>query len=43
MNQHLFLYVGLVPLLGILGQWLAWRLKVPAILFLPGPGPVGKC
>lgn len=34
MNQHLFLYVGLVPLLGILGQWLAWRLKVPAILFL---------
>lgn len=34
MNEHLFLYVGLVPLLGIFGQWLAWRLKVPAILFL---------
>lgn len=26
--------MGLVPLLGILSQWLAWRLKVPSILLL---------
>lgn len=34
MDERLFLYVGLVPLLGVFGQWLAWRIKVPAILFL---------
>ncbi len=34
MNRQLFLLIGLVPLFGILSQWLAWRFKVPAIVFL---------
>jgi len=34
MNEQLFLYIGLVPLIGIFGQWLAWRLRLPSILFL---------
>lgn len=34
MDESLFYYMGLVPLLGVLAQWLAWRLKVPSILLL---------
>lgn len=34
MDETLFYYMGLVPLLGVLSQWLAWRLKVPSILLL---------
>ncbi len=33
-----FYYLALVPLLGILAQWLAWRLRLPAILLLLGFG-----
>lgn len=38
-QEHgLFLYLAGVPTLGILAQWLAWRLKFPAILLLLGFG-----
>lgn len=33
-----FFYLALVPLLGIAAQWLAWRLRLPAILLLLGFG-----
>ncbi len=39
MDEHLlFYYLAGVPLLGILAQWLAWRLRLPAILLLLGFG-----
>jgi NhaP-type Na+/H+ or K+/H+ antiporter len=34
MNQHPELALATIGLLGLLCQWLAWRLKLPAILFL---------
>ncbi len=33
-NHHLLYYLGGVPVLGILAQWLAWRFKLPSILLL---------
>ncbi|MEE4377620.1 MAG: sodium:proton antiporter [Candidatus Competibacteraceae bacterium] len=33
-TEHLALLIALIGLLGISAQWLAWRLQVPAILFL---------
>jgi len=33
-NHHLLYYLGGVPVLGILAQWIAWRLKLPSILLL---------
>lgn len=44
MEEHLELFLALIVLLGILSQWLAWYLKLPAILLLllvgllAGPG-----
>lgn len=39
MDEHLFfLYLAGVPLLGIVAQWLAWRLRLPSILLLLGLG-----
>lgn len=39
MEEHLFsFFLVLVPLLGILAQWLAWRLQIPSILLLLGFG-----
>jgi CPA1 family monovalent cation:H+ antiporter len=35
-----FYYLGLVPLLAILAQWLAWRFRLPAILLLLGFGMI---
>ncbi len=35
-----FYYLALVPLLAILAQWLAWRLRLPAILLLLGFGMI---
>jgi NhaP-type Na+/H+ or K+/H+ antiporter len=34
MEEHLVMYLVGVPLLGIAAQWLAWRLRLPAILLL---------
>jgi len=35
MDKHqLLYYLGGVPVLGILAQWIAWRLKLPSILLL---------
>jgi NhaP-type Na+/H+ or K+/H+ antiporter len=33
-NQLLVVYLTIVPLLGVLAQWLAWRLRLPSILLL---------
>jgi NhaP-type Na+/H+ or K+/H+ antiporter len=33
MNQHL-LSLALIPILGILGQWIAWRIRFPSIVIL---------
>jgi CPA1 family monovalent cation:H+ antiporter len=38
MEESLVLYLVGVPLLGIAAQWLAWRLRLPAILLLLGCG-----
>ncbi len=38
LEQQLFYYLACVPLLGIVAQWLAWRLRVPSILLLLGFG-----
>lgn len=39
LDEHLFaFFLVLVPLLGILAQWLAWRIRVPSILLLLGFG-----
>ncbi len=39
MDDHSFMYyLAGVPLLGIVAQWLAWRLRLPAILLLLGFG-----
>ncbi len=41
MEDHsFFYYLAGVPLLGILAQWLAWRLRLPAILLLLGFGMI---
>ena len=37
-DQHLSLVIVAVAALGITAQWLAWRLKVPAIIMLAGFG-----
>ncbi|MCO6454316.1 MAG: cation:proton antiporter [Pirellulaceae bacterium] len=37
-EQALFFYLAGVPLLGVLAQWLAWRLRLPSILLLLGFG-----
>ena len=34
MEEHLVMYLVGVPLLGMAAQWLAWRLRLPAILLL---------
>ena len=34
MQETLLLQLGLILILGILAQWLGWRIKMPAILFL---------
>lgn len=34
MEESLFYYLGLVPILGVISQLIAWRLKVPSILLL---------
>lgn len=33
-NEHLGLLLAMILVLGIAAQWLAWRLKLPSILFL---------
>jgi CPA1 family monovalent cation:H+ antiporter len=38
MEERLVLYLVGVPLLGVGAQWLAWRLRIPAILLLLGCG-----
>jgi NhaP-type Na+/H+ or K+/H+ antiporter len=38
MNQHLVVNLGLIVALGIAAQWLAWRLRVPAIILLVAAG-----
>jgi NhaP-type Na+/H+ or K+/H+ antiporter len=38
MEERLVMYLVGVPLLGIAAQWLAWRLRLPAILLLLGCG-----
>ena len=40
MEESLVLYLVGVPLLGIAAQWLAWRLRMPAILLLLACGVV---
>ena len=40
MEERLVMYLIGVPLLGIAAQWLAWRLRLPAILLLLGCGIV---
>lgn len=37
-DQLFTFYLVLVPLLGIIAQWLAWRLQIPSILLLLGFG-----
>ncbi len=34
MDEYLIYYLAAVPLLGIVAQWLAWRLRLPSILLL---------
>ncbi len=34
MHEHILMGIGLIILLGFGAQWLAWRLKIPSILFL---------
>jgi len=34
MDHHLIQIVALIALLGVTAQWVAWRLKLPAIIFL---------
>ena len=38
MNQHLIIIWGLIIALGIGAQWLAWRLRIPAIILLVAAG-----
>ena len=38
MDDTIFYYLALVPLLGMLAQWLAWWIRVPSILLLLGFG-----
>ncbi|MFO7576745.1 MAG: sodium:proton antiporter [Pelovirga sp.] len=38
MNEHTIVILALVLVAGILCQWLAWRVKLPAIVFLLGCG-----
>lgn len=41
MHDHLFfIYVAGVPVLGIVAQWLAWRLRLPSILVLLACGMI---
>ncbi|MEZ6108449.1 MAG: cation:proton antiporter, partial [Pirellulaceae bacterium] len=34
MDERLFQYLAAVPVLGVIAQWLAWRVKLPSILVL---------
>lgn len=34
MDESLLVGLALIPALGIVGQWVAWRLKAPSIIFL---------
>ena len=34
MKQHLLAQFSMIPVLGVLSQWIAWRLHVPAILMM---------
>ncbi len=34
MDDHIFIYIALVPLLGMLAQLIAWWLRIPSILLL---------
>lgn len=38
LDDHLIFYLAGVPVLGIIAQWLAWRLRIPSILLLLGIG-----
>jgi NhaP-type Na+/H+ or K+/H+ antiporter len=38
MHDPLTVTLGMIAVLGILAQWLAWRLRVPAIILLLGAG-----
>ncbi len=38
MDGNLVFYLAGVPVLGVLAQWLAWRLRIPSILLLLGIG-----
>jgi len=38
MDQHLAVSLGLIVALGIAAQWLAWRLRIPAIILLVAAG-----
>ncbi|OJX40556.1 MAG: hypothetical protein BGO78_06110 [Chloroflexi bacterium 44-23] len=43
MNEHVLIGIGLIVILGVIAQWIAWRLRLPSILmllffgFLAGP------
>jgi NhaP-type Na+/H+ or K+/H+ antiporter len=36
--HHTFLYLALIPVIGVAAQWLAWRSKLPSILLLLAGG-----
>jgi NhaP-type Na+/H+ or K+/H+ antiporter len=38
MSQHLAVNLGLIVALGIAAQWLAWRVRIPAIILLVAAG-----
>jgi NhaP-type Na+/H+ or K+/H+ antiporter len=41
MSEHLLLGLATIIVLGIVAQWLAWRLHLPAILLLLISGIMG--
>jgi len=34
MNEHVFIGIGMIVILGVLAQWTAWKLTMPSILML---------
>ncbi len=34
MNEHILFYISMIIALGMIAQWLAWRLRLPSILIL---------
>lgn len=34
MNEHIFIGIGMIVILGVLAQWTAWKLRMPSILML---------